>query len=38
MNRLADIAFMALVVVVLIGSVIEERNARKLRARLAQSA
>jgi hypothetical protein len=38
MNRLADIVFMALVIVVLIGSVIEERHEKKLRARLASAA
>jgi hypothetical protein len=38
MNRLADIVFMALVIVVLIGSVIEEHNEKKLRARLTSAA
>lgn len=38
MTRFSDFFFMVLVVVVLVGSVIEERNARKLRARLASAA
>ncbi len=38
MTRLADIAFMALVVIVLIGSLIEERSACKLQARSARAA
>lgn len=32
MPKLADIALMMLVVIVLIGSLVEERNHRKLRA------